>query len=81
MFLGKPIFTTNGTIVEKKVKKANMGYTSEESEDEILRTILSIKKEDLEIKGQNAYGLWVSEFQNYTQNFMEQTYAQMFANS
>lgn len=81
MFLGKPIFTTNGTIVEKKVKKANMGYTSEESEDKILHTILSIKKEDLEIKGQNAYSLWVSEFQNYTQNFMEQTYVQMFANS
>ena len=77
MFLGKPLFTTDGTIVEKKVKELNTGFTSEESLSEIEVVIRSIKREEILVKGHRAGILWEKKYQTYTLNFMKNEYQTM----
>lgn len=74
MFLGKPIFTTKGTIVEKKVKKNATGFISGESKEEIIGVIKSIRKDDIDKLGDNARSCWIKEFENYTKHFLENDY-------
>jgi len=74
MFLGKPIFTTIGTIIEKKVCENQMGYTSGESMQEIIQVINAITVIDLQEKGKKAHELWLQKYQNYTQKFMDEVY-------
>ena len=79
MFLGKSIFTTQGTIVGDKVLKNGLGYVSEESKDEILGTINKIKHDEMGKKGEYAHKLWESTFSAYTENFMKTTYEQLIS--
>lgn len=74
MFLGKPIFSTKNTIVEKKVLNHQMGYISGESEDDIISTIKAINKSDLIAKGEAAKACWLSTYKDYTQNYMKTEY-------
>lgn len=74
MFLGKPIFTTVGTIVAKKVYENRIGYISGESLQQITQTINAITFTDLQEKGKNAHKLWLLNYQNYTQRFMDEVY-------
>ncbi|MBR5483592.1 MAG: capsule biosynthesis protein CapK [Alistipes sp.] len=74
MFLGKPLFTTKGTIVEKKVLDRNMGYVSGESEEEIASTIKSIELEDMTKKGLCARECWVISYKNYTNDYLNNEY-------
>lgn len=66
MFLGKPIFSTKGTIVENKVVDNKTGFVSEESEYEIKYAISMIAKNFIEEYGNNAHNLWVEKYSNYT---------------
>lgn len=75
MFLGKPIFTTIGTIVGEKVNMADRGYISGESLDDILDVIQNI--DISKIKGNNAKILWESKYKFYTQDFMTHKYKVM----
>ena len=70
MFLGKPIFSTKGTIVEKKVVDNKTGFVSEESEDEIKHAISMITKNCIEEYGNNAHVLWDDRYRNYTSNWL-----------
>ena len=72
--LGKPIFTTKGTIVEKKVVENGIGYVSGESLEEIESIIKDVVKKDLEKKGVKANSLWRDKFATYTNNFMKTKY-------
>ena len=74
MFLGKPIFSTQNTIVEKKVLNHQMGYISGESGDDIISTIKAINKSDLIAKGEAAKACWLSTYKDYTQNYMKTEY-------
>ena len=74
MFLGKPIFTTVGTIVEKKVHENHMGYTSGESMQQIQQIIATITPVDLQEKGRNAHNLWIYKYRDYTLKFMDEVY-------
>lgn len=74
MFLGKPIFTTRGIILEKKVSTYQMGYISGEDLKQIMKTIDTINLTDVCRKGNNAHNLWINKYQNYTQKFMEEVY-------
>lgn len=74
MFLGKPIFSTKGTIVEKKVKANKTGFVSEESVDEIKLSISLITKECIKEFGNNAHNLWVEKYSNYTADWLNNTY-------
>lgn len=77
LFLGKPLFTTDGTIVEKKVNELNTGFTSEESLSEIEEVIRSINREEILVKGRRAGSLWEEKYQTYTLNFMKNEYQMM----
>ena len=74
MFLGKPIFTTTGIILEKKVHTMQMGYVSGEHSKQILQTIRTITLSDLREKGNNAHRIWINKYQNFTQKFMDERY-------
>lgn len=77
MFLGKPIFSTKGTIVERKIDNMKNGYTSEESVAEILENINIIKDKELQEKGNNAKQLWDNTYSNYVNNFFENVYSKI----
>ncbi len=74
MFLGKPLFTTKGTIVERKVLERRMGYVAGETEDDIAMVINSINIEEIENKGNNAKTCWEKSYKNYTSNYMNKEY-------
>lgn len=74
MFLGKPIFSTKGTMVAKKILRDKIGFVSGESEKEILLTISSINKDSLKEKGKMAHKLWVDKYAYFTYDFLNDTY-------
>ena len=74
MFLGKPIFSTKGTIVENKVIDNKTGFVSEESEDDIKHAISMIKKNCIEEYGNNAHILWDERYRNYTSDWLRNIY-------
>ncbi len=77
MFLGKPIFTTKGTIVERKVDCNGLGYTSEESIEDIKKVIDCIDRTSLNQYGSNAANLWSQKYCSYTQDFLSGQYYEM----
>lgn len=77
MFLGKPLLTTKGTIVERKVLSNKIGYVTGETENEIIDAIRRIDKEDAKEKGRVARQLWESKYCSFTKDFMEREYAKM----
>lgn len=77
LFLGKPIITTKGTIVEQKVVSNNIGYVIEESVDELRNLINTLKKEDIERFGKNARNLWENKYKNYVSKFFETDYREI----
>lgn len=74
LFLGKPIITTKGTILENKVVRHNIGYIIEESIDELRTLINGLNKEDMKIKGINASNLWHTNFSSYVEKFFSNQY-------
>ncbi len=77
MFLGKAIFTTEGTFVGQKVKNNDIGFVSEEKEEDIMIVIQGMNKEEITRKGQKAHQLWDNEFSTYTQNFLNTKYREI----
>lgn len=77
LFLGKPIITTKGTILENKVVSNNIGYVVEEDIHE-LRTLLNqLFINDLKTKGKNAAMLWKKRYASYVADFFETTYSKV----
>ena len=74
MFLGKALFTTKGTIVEKKVLDRNMGYVSGESEDEIASVIKSLTPNGIKEKSMAAKECWMNCYKDFTRNYMSNEY-------
>lgn len=79
MFIGKPIFTTSGTFVGKKVLKNGLGFISEETESDISCVIGNLRREDLREKGLKAHQMWESEYSTYTENFLSTKYRQLIS--
>lgn len=75
LLLGKPIITTKGTIVEKKVVENNIGWAVEEDIEELRYLVNNLKREDIEERGKNALNLWNNTFKDYLRVFFEKTYA------
>ena len=74
MLLGKPIVTTKGIIIGDKVEKDNIGYTIEESIDDLISLITNISRQEMDIKGENAKTLWNNKYSTYTHDFLENKY-------
>lgn len=77
MLLGKPIISTKGTILEKKIVGNNMGYVVEEDYQELKSLVSQIKRDDMDAKGRNARQLWESKYQDYTQRFLRGEYMEL----
>ena len=75
LFLGKPIITTKGTILENKVIRYNIGYVIEESVDELRLLLKALNKDDMRLKGKNANELWHTNFSTYVENFFTNQYS------
>ena len=74
LLLGKPLVTTKGTLVEKKVQKSDIGYTIGEDVEELRVLICSLDRKDMDIKGGKAHDLWESKFKNYLADFFNHVY-------
>ncbi|MBQ8272611.1 MAG: glycosyltransferase [Tidjanibacter sp.] len=74
MLLGKPIITTKGIIIGDKVEKDDIGYTIEESIDDLIALITNISQQEMDIKGENAKTLWDNKYSTYTHDFLENKY-------
>lgn len=74
MFLGKPLLTTKGTIVEKKVLKYQTGFVSEERKEDIMSTLSHITKDKIEMLGKKASSLWLEYYKDYTINWLTNEY-------
>lgn len=77
LLLGKPLITTKGTIVEKKVVSNNIGWAVEEDIEELRNLINKLDKEDIKEKGVNAKRLWENYFQSYLNDFFNNTYSKL----
>ena len=74
MFLGRPLFSTKGTIVEKKVLTYKTGFVSEESEEDIHEVISTITRERIIEYGRNAHRLWLEKYATYTFDWLNNEY-------
>ncbi len=76
MLLAKPIITTAGTIVGKKVVENNLGYAIEEQTSVLKEQIdyCSAHKKELIDKGKSANKLWTDYYKNYTADFLNNIY-------
>jgi glycosyltransferase involved in cell wall biosynthesis len=74
LFLGRPILSTNGILISKKIKALNIGVCVDESMEEILDSILSLNEVQLNVFAQNASRLWILEYKGFVNNFLENIY-------
>lgn len=79
MFIGKPIITTNGTIVANKVKTNGIGYTIDESLESLIETVKGMSDTEIEAKSEKSASMW-KEYQYATEHYMETTYSECFLN-
>lgn len=77
MLLGKALITTKGTILEKKVIDANIGYVIDENIDELRSLVSTIDGKDVKKKGENARHIWNNLYSEYTANFMSTEYVNL----
>lgn len=74
MMLGKPIISTKGINMEKKILDNKLGYIIDESSVELLNLIINIDINDILLKGNNAYELWQNKYMNYIDDYFDNTY-------
>lgn len=74
MFLGKPIISTKGTILEPKILNNKIGYIVDESYVDIESLIDKLVLEDMKIKGDNAKRLWNQKYKTFTIDFLNGIY-------
>lgn len=75
LYLGKPILTTQGTLVGTHTEKYKTGFVIGESYDEMdslfkQKNLLKLAKQ----YGENATRIWDKKYKDYVNNFMNQTY-------
>lgn len=77
LLLGKPIISTKGTIVGKKIDDNNIGWAIEENVEDLKTLIAQLQKKDIKEKGKNASMLWNNQFKNDIFNFFENYYSKI----
>lgn len=80
MFLGKPIFTSKNTILEKKVSDRQMGYLAFDNLEDIQDTIINIERSEIAEKGMKSKSCWLDTYSEYTYNFLNSSYLKMIRN-
>lgn len=78
LFLGKAIFTNEGTLLAEKIMSENTGYVIEEGRNGIEEFLSNWSAtNELEMKNKNSRTLWENYFKNYTKKFMENSYQEI----
>ena len=75
LYLGKPILTTQGTLVGAHTEKYKTGFVIGESYEDMnslfkQENLLKLAKQ----YGENASRIWNEKYKHYVNNFMDQTY-------
>lgn len=81
MLLGKPILSTSGISIANKILDNNIGYVIDESSIQLENLVISLQKEDMLHKGENAHFMWNNGFKNYTNDFLNTSYQEVLKNS
>jgi len=76
MFLGRPIISTNGINLEDKIKSEGLGYTIDESQQDLDDFMRNISLEELQEKGKIAAQKW-DKYNRMTSEFMQNNYSVM----
>ena len=74
LFLGKPIITTEGTIVGEKTSEYKTGFCIEEDYQDLQRLLENISPEMISEYSANASSLWKKNYSTYTQSFLKGNY-------
>ncbi|MFA6572452.1 MAG: capsule biosynthesis protein CapK [Bacteroidota bacterium] len=74
MMLHKPILSNLGISISNKILNQQIGYVINESLPELEELVLSLKKEEMSQKGENAGRLWDNHYRTYTSDFLNTTY-------
>lgn len=77
MLLAKPIISTKGTIVGEKIENYRIGFTIEESTEELISLVHSFSSETLASYGNNAHKLWKERYKEFVKHFMKCEYSKM----
>lgn len=77
MLLGKPIISTKGTILERKIVDNNIGYVVDEDYEELKELVCDLNCDEIKAKGKNARKLWDSKFHSYTLDFLNTQYKKL----
>lgn len=77
MFLGKPIISTKGIILEQKILSNDIGYITEEDWQSIFDCIKSISRDDIAIKSKKSHNLWENKYKDYINDFLRTHYVGM----
>ena len=73
MLVGKPIITTKGIIVADKVEKEGIGYSIEETTEDLKGLVDFLEREDVAQKAQRARQLW-NRYAQATETYLQSTY-------
>lgn len=74
MFLGNPLLTTKGIIIGDKVEKFEIGFTIDESKEDLKNLIANVDLGELRKKGVTSRTLWNNQYKNYTSDFLKNQY-------
>ncbi len=74
LLLGKPIISTKGIILEKKILDNKIGYAIEENGEELRKLLASLDRKEMISLGNNAHRLWEAKFKNYLPKFFDLEY-------
>lgn len=77
MMLGKPIISTKGINMERKIKDNKIGYVIEEASEELTTLIDTLSYRDIQNKGETALSLWQTKFKDYTSSFFNEKYTDL----
>ena len=74
LYLGKPIITTEGTIVGEKTIKYNTGFCIQETYSDLQNLFKTINRDMINERSINAFKLWEKSYSTYTQTFLKSKY-------
>ncbi len=74
LYLGKPIITTEGTLVGAKVKKFNTGFAIDEKYESLEKLLHSLERSTLNKMANNSKDLWNKTYKHYVEQFLQLEY-------
>ncbi|MBP5771477.1 MAG: glycosyltransferase [Bacteroidaceae bacterium] len=76
MFVGKPIITTKGIITAEKVEKNGLGYSIEETVEDLTRLVDSLTRDELKQKAARSAEMWM-HYRSATEDYLKTVYSPM----